>query len=195
MIHCFNMLKQLSKLIFRIAGWEVRGEVPADIKKAVMIAVPHTSYWDFLYARGAFFIMDLPVKITIKKEVVNAPVFGWFARKMGAIAIDRRPKNGKLKKKESMVDAMVNLLNDHEQMIMMVTPEGTRKYVKRWKTGFYRVAQNANVPIILGYLDYKNKIAGVGPVKWPTGDYDKDVGEIMAFYKDKEGKYPEKGVR
>ena len=173
----------------------MKGGVPADIKKAVMIAAPHTSYWDFLYARGAFFIMGIPVKITIKKEVVNAPVFGWFARQLGAIAIDRKPKAGNLRQKLSMVDAMVSLLDNSDQLIMMVTPEGTRKYVKRWKTGFYRVAENAKVPIILGYLDYKNKIAGIGPVKWPTGDYDKDLKEIMDFYRDKQGKYPEKGVR
>lgn len=160
-----------------------------------MIAAPHTSYWDFVYARGAFFIMDIPVKITIKKEVVNSPFFGWFVRKMGGIAIDRTPKDGNLKKKESMVDAMVNLIQSSDQLIMMVTPEGTRKYVKRWKTGFYRVAENAEVPIILGFLDYKNKIAGIGPVKWPTGDYDKDLIDIQDFYRDKTGKYPELGVR
>jgi 1-acyl-sn-glycerol-3-phosphate acyltransferase len=189
------MLKQLSNFIFLITGWKVRGEVPAEVQKAVMIAAPHTSYWDFLYARAAFFIMGLPVKITIKKEVVNAPIVGWFVRQMGGIAIDRTPKDGNLKKKLSMVDAMVNLLEDNEQMFMMVTPEGTRKQVKRWKSGFYRVAEQADVPIILGYLDYKNKIAGVGPVKQTTGDYDLDVKEIMDFYRNIPGKYPEKGVR
>ena len=161
-IQSTEMLKQLSKFIFRISGWQVRGEVPSDIKKAVVIAAPHTSYWDFFYARAAFFIMGLPVKITVKKEVVNAPIMGWVVRKMGGIAIDRTPKEGNLKKKMSMVDAMVDLLDNSDQLFMMVTPEGTRKHVKRWKTGFYRVAVNANVPIILGYLDYKNKIAGIG---------------------------------
>lgn len=159
-----------------------------------MIAAPHTSYWDFFYARAAFFIMALPVRITVKKEVVNAPVFGWFVRLMGGIAIDRTPKHGNLKKKRSMVEAMVDLLKENDQMFMMVTPEGTRKPVKRWKSGFYRVAENAGVPIILGYLDYANKIAGIGPVFWPTGDFDKDVEEIKTFYRKIAGKYPEKGV-
>jgi len=189
------MLKLLSRFIFWITGWQVRGEVPVEIRKAVMIAAPHTSYWDFLFARAAFFILGLPVRITIKKEVVNAPLFGWMVRQMGGIAIDRTPKDGNLKTKRSMVDAMVDLLMKNDQMFMMVTPEGTRKQVKRWKSGFYRVAEQAEVPIILGYLDYKNKIAGIGPVKWPTGDFDKDVEEIMSFYRDKAGKYPEKGVK
>jgi 1-acyl-sn-glycerol-3-phosphate acyltransferase len=188
------MLKLLSKFIFWITRWQVKGEIPADLKKAVIIAAPHTSYWDFLYARAAFFIMGIPVKITIKKEVVNSPFFGWLARLLGAIAIDRTPKNGSLANKISMVDAMVNLIAERDHLIMMVTPEGTRKYVKRWKTGFYRVAEEANVPIILGYLDYKAKIAGVGPVFFPTGNYDEDLVKIKDFYRDKTGKFPEKGV-
>ncbi len=189
------MLKAISKFIFRVTGWQVSGEIPPDLKKAVIIAAPHTSYWDFLYARAAFFIMGLNLRITIKKEVVNAPFFGWFARKLGAIAIDRTPKNGSLNRKTSMVDAMVDILKNHDQMIMMITPEGTRKYVPRWKTGFYRVAQQAQVPIILGFLDYATKTAGIGPIFYPTGDYEKDLAEIQAFYRTKQGKFPEQGVR
>ena len=177
-----------------IAGWKVVGGIPEDLKKAVIIAAPHTSYWDFLYARAAFFIMGIPMKITIKKEVVEHPYYGWFVRGLGAIAIDRNPKKGTLKTKVSMVDAMVNLINEHDELIMMVTPEGTRKKVARWKSGFYRVAEKANVPIILGYLDYSKKHAGVGPVFYPTGDIDKDVEEIKAFYRPIKGKYPELGV-
>ena len=189
------MLKAISKFIFWITGWQVQGGVPEDLKKAVIIAAPHTSFWDFFYARAAFFIMGLPVKITVKKEVVNAPVVGWVARKFGAIAIDRKPKTGSFKKRASMVDAMVSLINERDQLIMMVTPEGTRKYVPRWKTGFYKVAQLAEIPIILGYLDYEKKHAGVGPVFYPTGVYKEDLPKIMDFYKDKVGKYPELGVR
>ena len=189
------MLKGISRVIFWITGWQVKGGIPVELKKAVIIAAPHTSYWDFFYARAAFFIMGLPVKVTVKKEVVNAPFFGWIARQFGAIAIDRSPKVGSLKKRPSMVDAMVNLIDERDHLIMMVTPEGTRKYVPRWKTGFYKVAEEANIPIILGYLDYKNKHAGVGPVFYPTGDYKKDLPEIMDFYKDKQGKFPELGVR
>ncbi len=75
------------------------------------------------------------------------------------------------------------------------TPEGTRSYAKRWKSGFYHIALEAGVPIILGYLDYKKKHAGIGPVFHPTGDYEKDLEEIQAFYRGVTAKYPEKGVR
>lgn len=188
------MLKLIAKLIFSITGWTVYGEMPKDLKKAVIIAAPHTSYWDFFYARLAFSIIGVPLKVTIKKEVVNHPIFGWFIRSLGAIAIDRTPKEGNLKKKRSMVDAMVDLIHERDELIMMVTPEGTRKRVKKWKSGFYRVAEQAEVPIIMGYLDYAKKHAGFGPIFYPTGDYDKDVEEIMDFYRSKTGKYPELGV-
>ena len=188
-------MRAIARLIFWITGWEVEGELPEDLKKAVIIAAPHTTYWDFFYARLAFFILRLPIRITIKKEAVNHPLYGWLIRSMGAIAIDRTPKKGNLKKRSSMVDAMVDIIESHDQMIMMVTPEGTRKYVARWKTGFYRVAEEANVPIILGFLDYSTKTAGFGPVFQPTGDYDKDLVEIQDFYRTKQGKYPEQGVR
>jgi len=189
------MLTLLAKFILWIAGWKVKGSVPVEIKKAVIIAAPHTSYWDFLYARCAFFIIGLNMKATIKKEAVDLPIFGWILRQFGAIAVDRTPKSGSQKKKLNMVDAMVNIIESHDQMIMMVTPEGTRKYAARWKSGFYRVAEQANVPIILGFLDYATKTAGIGPVFYPTGDYEKDLEEIQAFYREKQGKYPDQGVR
>jgi 1-acyl-sn-glycerol-3-phosphate acyltransferase len=188
------MFKSIAKLIFKLNGWTVYGTFPEGLKKAVIIAAPHTSFWDFYYARIAFFILDIPLRVTIKKEVVNHPLYGWFVRAMGGIAIDRSPKVGNLKKKRSMVDAMVDLIEDRDELIMMVTPEGTRRHVKKWKSGFYRVAEQANIPIILGYLDYAKKHAGIGPAFYPTGDYDKDVEEIMDFYRSKTGKYPEKGV-
>ena len=188
------MLKLLSKIFMWITGWTVVGSIPPDLKKAVIIAAPHTSYWDFVYARAAFYILGINLKVTVKKEAVEAPVIGPLAAALGAIAIDRTPKQGGLKSKLSMVDAMVNLINDNDELIMMVTPEGTRKQVKRWKSGFYRVAEQANVPIILGYLDYAKKDAGIGKVFMPTGDYDKDVEEIKDFYRPITPKYPDQGV-
>ncbi len=188
------MFRLFAKFIFFITGWTVYGKMPRDLKKAVIIAAPHTSYWDFLYATLAFSIIRVPLKVTVKKEVVNHPLMGWLVRSLGGIAIDRTPKEGNLKKNVSMVDAMVNLIHERDELIMMITPEGTRKRVKKWKSGFYRVAEQAKVPIIMGYLDYAKKHAGFGPIFYPTGDYDKDVEEIMDFYLSKTGKYPKLGV-
>jgi 1-acyl-sn-glycerol-3-phosphate acyltransferase len=113
---------------------------------------------------------------------------------MGAIPIDRSPKkDGDARK--SMVDAMADLFNERESLAVMVTPEGTRAYVPEWKTGFYYVALKAGVPIFLGFLDYKNKIAGIGPAIHPSGDVEKDIETMKAFYRTKTGKYPELGVK
>jgi 1-acyl-sn-glycerol-3-phosphate acyltransferase len=113
----------------------------------------------------------------------------------GVIPIDRNKRSDGLTKKSSMVDAMVQLFEEREELVIMITPEGTRRYVPRWKTGFYHVAKKANVPIVLGYLDYKKKHAGIGPVIHPSGDFERDLETIKTFYRSVTGKYPDQGVR
>ena len=169
------------------------GGVPKGVDQAVLIAAPHTSNWDLLYARCAFFIMRFPLRYTIKKEIMFFPL-GNILKAMGAIAIDRSPKTG-LTKKKSMVEAMIDLFKTNKQLVIMITPEGTRSYAKRWKSGFYRIAEGASVPIILGYLDYKKKHAGLGPVFMPTGNMEEDIEKIKEFYRPIQAKYPEKGVK
>ena len=186
------MQKALAKIIFKIAGWKLEGGWPENVSKAVMVAAPHTSNWDFLYARCAFYIMDVPLRYTIKKELMVFPL-NLLLKSMGAIPIDRTPRKGL--KKRSMVDAMVDLFGTRDQLVILVTPEGTRSYSKKWKTGFYHVAHQAGVPIVLGYVDYKKKHAGVGPVVHPSGDAEGEIEKIKDFYRDKTARYPEQGVR
>ncbi len=183
------MLKIIFRWIFKKNGWRVDNPVIDQCQRCVMIGAPHTSNWDFVYCLVAFEIMQIPLRFTIKKEWVKGPV-GWFVNPLGAIGIDRNPK-GLSTEKLSMVDAMVNLIHENERIAVLVTPEGTRKAVKKWKTGFYRVAVKANVPIALGYLDYERKVAGVAKVVWPTGDYKKDMEEIIAFYRTVKPKFRE----
>lgn len=185
-------MRLFSKFIFFITGWKVAGAVPKDIRKAVMVAAPHTSMWDFLYVTCAFSLMRLPMKLTVKKEMFFFPI-GIILKALGGMPIDRTPKNPG-QKRLSTVEAMINLFDTEEKVFIVVTPEGTRKKVNRWKSGFYRVAEGAGVPIILGYLDYKNKKAGVGPVIHPTGDMDADIEKIKVFYRAIVPKHPEKGV-
>jgi 1-acyl-sn-glycerol-3-phosphate acyltransferase len=174
------MLRFLAKLLFKISGWKVVGNIPPHIKKCIMIAAPHTSNWDFIWARGAFYILRIKVRFTIKKEFMKFP-FGGILNAMGALPVDRSKNN-------SLVNTMID-------MVIMITPEGTRSYQPRWRKGFYHTAFGANVPIILGYLDYKKKEAGIGDVFIPTGDVDADIEKIKDFYRTKSGKYPENGVR
>ncbi len=183
-------MKKIAQFLLSLSGWRISHDIPPEKERCVMIAAPHTSNWDIWYARLAFFIMEVPVKFTIKQQWTRFP-FGLFFKPLGAIGIDRRPRKDS-GERPSYVKLMVEIFERYERIAVMVTPEGTRSPRKKWKTGFYYVALEAGVPICLGYLDYANKIAGVGPVIHPSGDIQADMHRIMAFYDGIEGKYPEK---
>ncbi len=178
-----TLLKWFFKFLFRFYGWTLDRNMPDYGKQAVLIAAPHTSNWDFPYVITSFDQLGIPVKFTIKKEWLKWP-YKRDMLKFGAISIDRSPKNPGDDRK-SMVDAMVDLYKEHDDLIITVTPEGTRGLSKKWKTGFYHVAKKAGVPILLSYLDYDNKTSGVGKMMWTSDDMEKDLREIMAFYKEK----------
>ena len=127
------MMKALSRFIFWIAGWKLNANWPNGLKKAVLIAIPHTSNWDILYARAAFYLMDIPVRFTIKKEVMIGPL-GWLLSGLGAIPIDRKRIPGG--RKQTYTEAMVQMLKERDELVVMVTPEGTRSAVKNGKQGF-----------------------------------------------------------
>lgn len=185
------MMYFLSSLFMKIMGWKMNlhGLNPKEFNRAVMLAVPHTSNWDLPIARAAFFLMGVPVRYTVKKEWMKFPAV-LLAGPLGGIAIDRSPrKEGE--ERLSMTEAMIDLFEKHRELVVLVTPEGTRSYNDKWKTGFYYVALGAKVPIALGYLDYAKKEAGVGMVFTPSGNKEEDMQRIMDFYRDKTGKFPE----
>lgn len=182
-----------SKFIFWLSGWTVKGSLPEGVEKAVMIAAPHTSNWDFFWTRAAFFILKVPVRYTVKKELLKFPL-SLLLKPLGAIGIDRSAKVEGAERR-SMTEAMVSLFDERDQLVVLVTPEGTRSYNPDWKTGFYRVAEQANVPILCGFLDYENKIAGIGPAFYTNGRVDEQIEKIKNFYRPIKGKFPEKGVR
>jgi 1-acyl-sn-glycerol-3-phosphate acyltransferase len=188
------MGKLLARLLFWITGWKVQGEYPANVPKSVMIAAPHTSNWDLVFARAAFFIMGVPVRYTIKKEMMDFAPLGWLLRKLGAIPVERNKERARQLGQSSLVYGMVRLFDQNDRLVIMVTPEGTRKFVPKWKTGFYFTAMRAGVPIILGYLDYKKKHAGIGPTIYPSGNVQEDMLKILTFYDGITGKYPEQGT-
>ncbi len=183
------MLRLIFRWLFRKNGWKVVNPFMQECQHCVMIGAPHTSNWDFPYAIAAFEIMGIPLRFTIKKEWLKFPL-SIAIKPLGAVAIDRSNK-GKGLAKRSMVDAMTDLLKNSPNMAMLVTPEGTRKPVKRLKTGFYHVALNAGVPIALGYMDYAKKEAGVGKMVYPSGDMHADMTIIVDYYKTITPRYPE----
>ena len=185
----FFMFEKLAEQSLAAMGWELDNHWPDDLEQCVMIAAPHTSNWDALYARLALKALGVNVRITIKDSYMKLP-FGPFVRAMGGIGIDRRPKQ-EGDPRPSMVQLMTDLFKVHPKLVMLVTPEGTRSKQEQWKTGFYHVAVNAGVPIALAYMDYEKKKTGVGKVVYPTGDYEKDMHEIMEFYAQIAGEIPE----
>jgi len=134
--------------------------------------------------------MGLKVRFTIKKEWVRFPLKTFFEN-FGAIPIDRTPKHAG-STRNSMVETMSEMFNREENLVLMITPEGTRSAVPRWKMGFYRLAKAADVPIALGYLDYEKREAGIAGVVHPGDDMQKDLRQIYDFYNGIAPKHPEK---
>ena len=183
------MFEKLAEQSLKMMGWEIDNHWPLDLDQCVMIAAPHTSNWDALYARLALKALGVNVRLTIKDSYMKFP-FGPFVRALGGIGIDRTPK-AEGEPRPSMVQVMTDLFKDHPKLVMLVTPEATRAKQEQWKTGFYHVATGAGVPIALAYMDYAKKKTGVGKIVYPTGDYEKDMAEIMDFYSQINAKFPE----
>lgn len=184
------MFEKLAEKSLNLMGWELDNHWDLNVDQCVMIAAPHTSNWDALYARLALKALGVNVRLTIKDSYMKFP-FGPFVRAMGGIGIDRSVKQ-EGQARPSMVQLMSDLFKTHPKLVMLVTPEGTRSKQEQWKTGFYHVAMTAGVPIALAYMDYAKKKTGVGKIVYPTGDYEKDMVEIMSFYADINAKFPEK---
>lgn len=174
----------MSGLILKILGWKISGDFQGEMKKSVLVIAPHTSNWDFIIGRLVFNVLQVKVKFLIKKEAFKFPL-GYFLKKWGGIPVDRTQKT-------NLVDQIAQQFNDKNELIITLTPEGTRSYVNQWKKGFYHIAQKANVPIVLGFLDYGKKEAGLGNMFYPSGDYKKDMKLVHEFYRNKTGKHPEK---
>lgn len=145
------MLKIFAKLFLRVLGWKYN-EFP-NVGKAVVLMAPHTSIWDFVLGKIYLYLHNRDAKVFIKKEAFFWPL-GWFLKKMGGIPVDRGKRNG-------LTDKAIDLLkNSQKNILLVITPEGTRKKTKYWKKGFIRIAKGANVPVILGFLDAKEKTMG-----------------------------------
>ncbi len=151
------------------------------MKKAVVVAAPHTSNWDLVFTLALAAVLDVKISWVGKHSLFRPPM-GTLMRWIGGVPVNRRGHH-------NAVDAIVELLNQHEELLLIIAPEGTRGRARRWKTGFYRIAQGAKVPIVLGFVDYGNKIGGLGAVFEPTGNLRKDFETIHDFYANMKGKY------
>ena len=178
------MIRALFKLSFiNLAGWKIEGKMP-NLKKYIIIVAPHTSNYDFLIGLSVRSILKFKASYLAKKELFRWP-FGWLFRKLGGYPVDRS-------KKTNLVDAVVDIFNQHEEFSIAITPEGTRKFVPEWKTGFYYIAVKANIPLVLASFDYKKKVVVIADPYFPTGDKLADEKAILDFFKGHEGRFPKK---
>jgi len=180
-----TLMRWLSRIVFRFAGWKPAGRRP-DISRYVIIAAPHTSNWDFLYTLCLAFILEIKPFIMMKADWFRWPL-GPFLRWFGAIPVDRS-------KSTHVVARSIQAFREHPRMVLVVPPSGTREKVMYWKTGFYHIAMGAKVPIVLGYLDYRRKVGGIGPIVHPTGDMEGDMKIIRDFYAGITAKYPKQAL-
>ena len=177
-------LRFLALMGLKLSGWQVQGDIAAvhRVQKAVLIGAPHTSNWDFIVMLAVMLACRLDVHWMGKHTLFPWPLAG-FMRWLGGISIDRRQAH-------NTVSEMVDVFKKTQHLVVIIPPEGTRKKVERWKTGFYHIAHGAGVPIILGFLNYPAKSAGFAGEFYPTGDIESDLPKIQAFYADKIGKNP-----
>lgn len=173
----------LGKRIMRLIGWRLIGNLP-DMPQFIMIAAPHTSYWDFWLVIAGMWAADLKWSLLVKHTAFRWPL-GPIIRGWGAVPVDRNASGG-------VVRQAVDQFDDNEQFVLALAPEGTRKKVTRWKSGFYRIAVKANVPIVCGGMDYGTKRLVLGEPFWPTGDLEADLPQIQAFFADMKGYKPQK---
>jgi 1-acyl-sn-glycerol-3-phosphate acyltransferase len=165
----------------KLTGWKVEGSLPPEARKSVFIAAPHTSNWDLPYTLMVCFALNLNVYWMGKSSIFKWP-FGPVMRWLGGIAVDRE-------KSSNLVEASAQAISVADGPLqLIVPPEGTRSKATYWKTGFYYIAQAAKVPIVMAYMDYAQKRSGLGPLFYPSGDIDKDMIAIKAFYADFKGK-------
>jgi len=180
------LLRWISLFILKGMGWKTEGKRP-DVPKYVLIAAPHTSNWDFFLMILVALSLNLNTYVMAKKGLIDWPG-GFFFRWLGAIPIDRSQS-------ANTVEQAIQFFQESESLAIIVAPSGTRRKVRRWKTGFYHIANGAGIPIGTGFLDYGRKTGGVGPLFQPTGDIETDMIAIRAFYADIEGKYSENTSR
>jgi 1-acyl-sn-glycerol-3-phosphate acyltransferase len=176
-----TVMRWLALVALRCAGWKTEGRKP-DVPKFVVIAAPHTSNWDFFFTVCMAIVYRIDSRIMMKNTWFFWPV-GPLLRWLGAIPIDRTRSN-------NVVAQAVEAFRQSDALVMVVPPSGTRRKVNYWKSGFYRIADGAGVPIALGFLDYRRKVGGFGPTFYPTGALSADMKVIRDFYRPIIGRHP-----
>lgn len=174
--------RSLGRFVLWCLRWKIDG-IPPNTNKFVMTAAPHTSNWDGIYFIMAAFALGLDVH-WVGKHTLFKGRWAPLLRYMGGISVNRG-------KAQDFVQQMADEFARRKNLIIVMAPEGTRKYAEKWKNGFCRIAAAAEVPIVLGYMDYKRKQIGMDANFLPTGDIEADMSQIYGFYRTITPKFPE----
>ena len=175
-----RLVRWIGRTILRLGGWHMVGRSP-DISKLVMIGAPHSSNWDGLWAFSAKMALGLDVRILGKESLFKVPVLGRVIRRLGVIPVNRKAATG-------VVEQAIDLIRHSDRFWYGLAPEGTRRRVEHWKTGFWKIAKGAGVPVLPVYFHYPDKIIGVGEVFHLGEDMDADMARIRAWYRPWMGK-------
>ena len=179
------LLHRASRFILSLAGWRTEGQLPL-VPKFVLVGAPHTSNWDLPFTLLMAFAFKARIHWMGKTAIFRRPFKGFF-QWLGGIPVKRSQS-------DNLVEQSIQQFRRNEQLILTIAPAGTRKRVIRWKSGFYHIACGANVPIVLGFLDYRRKVGGFGPLVHPTGNFATDMATIRAFYDGVTGKKPARSM-
>ena len=168
------------RTLLRLGGWRMVGQFP-DLPRVVLIGAPHSSNWDGVWGFGAKLALGLDIKILGKHQLFWWPL-GPILRRLGVIAVDRTAAHG-------VVEQAATLITQANHFWFGLAPEGTRKPVERWKTGFWKIARAANVPVLPAYFHYPDRVIGIGPVFHLTSDLAADIARIREWYRPWQGKH------
>ncbi len=161
-------------------GWRIEADIPNQ-SKIVLVGAPHTSNWDFILTMTTLFSLGIKISWMGKKSLFNWPFKGAMEW-LGGVPIDRASKG------VGVVDQTIEAFNNRDKFVIAIMPEATRSLVRKWKTGFYHIAQGADVPILLVRFDYGRKVMGLGPTIEPSGDVTADMAEIQSHFSGIDGK-------
>ena len=178
-----RFLKFIGKLGINLSGWTIKGMVP-DEERIVIIAAPHTSNWDFVLAMMTIFGLNIKIK-WLGKDSIFKPGFKWFFNWLGGIPVNRDEPN-------ALIEHVVRIVEKEKAIVIAMTPEGTRKKVVRWKTGFLRIAKLTKAKILLISIDSPTKSIQIGNIFEPSGDTELDLNFIQDYYQNFKGINPEK---
>lgn len=180
-------MQSLYTLLFNLLGWKIEGKFPSDLKKYIVAVAPHTSNWDFLIGVLARSVLRIQHAKFLGKDTLFKPPFGWLFRSLGGYPVNRSSSH-------DMVQQVVDIFNSHQEFVLALAPEGTRKKTAKLRTGFYFIAKGAKVPIIPCGFDFSRKVIVIGEPFYTTDNQEVDFEALLAFYRKIRGKNPELGI-